>query len=147
MNGYTILNQFRDYDENDRNREIFRFFTAGANRDGLAIRLAANMMKNNHADHRILIVLSDCKPNDVIKVRTGSGQYRDYAAALGVSDTSAEVHAARMQGIDVLCVFTGEDDALTNCRRIYDRNFVRIRSLDLFAEAVGSMLQNRIREL
>jgi len=147
MNGYTILNQFRDYDENDRNREIFRFFTAGANRDGLAIRLAANMMKNNHADHRILIVLSDCKPNDVIKVRTGSGQYRDYAAALGVSDTSAEVHAARMQGIDVLCVFTGEDDALTNCQRIYDRNFVRIRSLDLFAEAVGSMLQNRIREL
>ena len=80
-------------------------------------------------------------------MRTGSGQYRDYAVALGVSDTSAEVHAARMQGIDVLCVFTGEDDALTNCRRIYDRNFVRIRSLDLFAEAVGSMLQNRIREL
>lgn len=147
MNGYTIVNIFRDYNETDRNRKIFSYSTTGANRDGLAIRLSAGMMKENHADHRILIVLSDCKPNDVIKVRTGSGQYRDYAADLGVSDTATEVHAARMQGINVLCVFTEEDSALKNCQKIYGRDFVRIRSLNLFADAVGSMLQNRIRML
>ncbi len=147
LNGYTILNLFRDYNENDQNRRIFSYFTSGANRDGLAIRLAAGMMKDNHADHRILIVLSDCKPNDVIKVRSGTGQYKDYAAGVGVQDTAQEVHAARMQDISVLCVFTGEDDALQNCQRIYGRDFVRIRSLNLFADAVGSMLQNRIRML
>ena len=147
LNGYTILNLFRDYNENDQNRRIFSYFTSGANRDGLAIRLAAGMMKDNHVDHRILIVLSDCKPNDVIKVRSGTGQYKDYAAGVGVQDTAQEVHAARMQDISVLCVFTGEDDALQNCQRIYGRDFVRIRSLNLFADAVGSMLQNRIRML
>ena len=102
-------------------------------------------MKDNHAEHRILIVLSDCKPNDVIKVRTSTGQYKDYAAALGVEDTAAEVHKARMAGITVLCVFTGEDDALPNVHRIYEQDFTRIRQLDLFAEAVGAMLQHRIR--
>lgn len=145
LNGYTIMNLYRDYQETDRNRKIFDYFTAGANRDGLAIRLAAGMMKDNHAEHRILIVLSDCKPNDVIKVRTSTGQYKDYAAALGVEDTAAEVHKARMAGITVLCVFTGEDDALPNVHRIYEQDFTRIRQLDLFAEAVGAMLQNRIR--
>ena len=145
LNGYTIMNLYRDYQETDRNRKIFDYFTAGANRDGLAIRLAAGMMKDNHAEHRILIVLSDCKPNDVIKVRTSTGQYKDYAASLGVEDTAAEVHKARMSGITVLCVFTGEDDALPNVHRIYEQDFTRIRQLDLFAEAVGTMLQNRIR--
>lgn len=147
MNGYTVVNLFRDYGEIEKNREIFKYFTTGANRDGLAVRLAAGMMKNNRAEHRILIVLSDCKPNDVIKIRTSTGQYRNYAAQTGVDDTAAEVHAARMQGIAVLCVFTGEDDALHNCQRIYGRDFARIRQLDMFADTVGSMLQNRIRML
>ena len=147
INGYTVMNLYRDYNETGENRRVFDYFTAGANRDGLAVRLAAGLMKDNHAEHRILITLSDCKPNDVIKVRTSTGQYRDYAAEMGVEDTAAEVHAARMAGITVLCVFTGEDDALPNVHRIYEQDFTRIHELDLFAEAVGSMLQNRIRML
>lgn len=145
MNGYTIWNLFRDYNEPDKNREIFRYFSAGANRDGLAIRLEGAFLKDVHADHRILIVLSDCKPNDVIKVRTSTGQYADYAAKIGVEDTAAEVHALRMQGITVLCVFTGEDDALSNVHRIYEQDFTRIHQLDFFADAVGNLLQQRIR--
>ncbi len=145
INGYTVMRLYRDYAENGNNRNIFDYSTAGANRDGLAVRLAAGFMKNNSAEHRMLIVLSDCKPNDVIKVRSSAGQYKDYAASLGVEDTAAEVHRARMDGIQVLCVFTGEEDALSNVQRIYGQDFARIRQLDLFAETVGSMLQNRIR--
>ncbi len=144
LNGYTIVNLYRDYGETGKNREIFRYFTTGANRDGMAIRLAAGMMKDNHADHRILIVLSDCKPNDVLKVRTSGGQYKDYAAQLGVEDTAAEVHAAKMKGINVLCVFTGNDEDLPSVRRIYGTGYGRIKSLDMFADTVGSMLQREI---
>ncbi len=145
MNGYTVMNVYRDYGENDRNRKIFDYFTAGANRDGLAIRLASGLLqKENHAEHRILILLSDCQPNDVIKVRSASGSYQDYAASVAVDDTAAEVHRARMAGISVLCVFMGGEDALPAVHRIYGQDFTRIRQLDLFAEAVGSMLQNRI---
>lgn len=147
MSGYTILRLFRDYEERDKNKEIFQYFTTGANRDGLAVRVAAGLMKNNHAEHRILIVLSDCQPNDVIKVRSGSGQYLDYAGSLAVQDTAAEVHAARMQGIDVLCIFTGSDNNVPDVRRIYGSDFVRIRSLDMFADAVGTLIQQRIRLL
>ena len=147
LNGYTIVNLFRDYGEVTQNRQIFRYFTTGANRDGLAVRLAAGWMKENHADHRILIILSDCKPNDVVKVRTGSGSYKNYAAETGVQDTAAEVHAARMQGITVMCVFTGEDGSVANAHQMYGNSFVRIRSLDKFADAVGTMLQNEIRRL
>ena len=145
IKGYTVLRLYRDYGENGSNRNIFDYSTAGANRDGLAIRLAAGLMKDNPAEHRLLIALSDCKPNDVIKVRTSTGQYRDYAAGLGVEDTAAEVHRARMEGIQVLCIFTGEENALPNVQRIYGQDFARIRQLDLFADAVGNMLQNRIR--
>ncbi|MQN01117.1 MAG: hypothetical protein DUD27_07820 [Lachnospiraceae bacterium] len=152
MTGYTVINLYRDYSEKDRNREIFRYATTGANRDGMAIRIAAGLMsetkhsifEENHADHKLLIVLSDCTPNDMIKVRTGDGRYRDYAAEVGVLDTAAEVHSARMKGINVLCVFTGNDKSLPNVHKIYGSDFARIRQLDMFADAVGTMLQTRI---
>ena len=147
VNGYTVVNLYRDYNENGNNNNIFNYYTTGANRDGLAIRLAAGMMKENHADHRILIVLSDCKPNDVIKVRTSAGIYKNYAEDVGVEDAAAEVHKARMENITVLCVFTGGDDSLPAAQRIYNRDFTRIHKLDMFADAVGNMLQNHIRSL
>ena len=147
MNGYTVMNLFRDYDEGGKNRNIFRYFTTGANRDGLAIRLAAGMMKNNSAEHRILIVLSDGKPNDAIKMRASSGVYKDYAASDAVEDTAAEVHRARMQGITVLCVFTGDEKSLPAVQRLYGRQFARIRELDLFADTVGNMLETCLRNI
>lgn len=146
LNGYTVINIFRDYAAEGDNRNIFRFFTAGANRDGLAIRLAAGMLRENTAQHRILIILSDDQPNDVLKVRTESGGYADYADETALSDTAEEVHKARMQGITVLNVYTGPDKNLSAARKIYGRDFVRIRSLDMFADTVGSMLQEQIRQ-
>jgi hypothetical protein len=147
LNGYTVMTLFRDYGEVRGNRNIFRYFTSGANRDGLAVRITAGMVAGNHAEHRLLIVLSDCKPNDAIKMRSSGGDYIDYSDRNAVEDTAAEVHQARMNGISVMCVFTGGDEALPAVHRIYDRNFVRIRSLNMFADAVGGLLQNQIRAI
>ncbi len=152
ISGYTVFTIYRDYSEKDKNTEIFRFSTSGANRDGIAVRVAAGLMsgpvpsglEENHADHRILIILSDATPNDMIKIRTFDGDYRNYAAETGVKDTAEEVHQARLDGISVLCVFTGEDRALPDVRRIYGQDFTRIRELNMFSDAVGSMLLDRI---
>lgn len=152
ISGYTVFTIYRDYSEKDKNTEIFRFSTSGANRDGIAVRVAAGLMsgpvpsglEENHADHRILIILSDATPNDMIKIRTFDGDYRNYAAETGVKDTAEEVHQARLDGISVLCVFTGEDRALPDVRRIYGQDFTRIRDLNMFSDAVGSMLLDRI---
>ncbi|WP_130838594.1 hypothetical protein [Lachnoclostridium sp. Marseille-P6806] len=147
LSGYLVLNIYRDYHEKGRNREIFRYFTAGANRDGLAVRLAAGLMRDNSAEHRILIILSDCSPNDAAGMQGPAGNSRDYTGELGVEDAAAEVHAARMAGITVRNVFTGGDAALGNARRIYGADFIRIRGPEQFAEAVGTMLTDCIRLL
>ncbi len=147
MNGFTILNLFRDYGETGCNRNVFRYFTAGCNRDGLAVRAAAAMLGRQNAEHRLLLVLSDCKPNDVMKVQTRSNEYREYIEDQGIEDTAAEVHQARVRGIRVMCVFTGTDDDLPAAKRIYGQHMTRIRSLDHFAEAVSSLLQGQIAEI
>ena len=147
MNGFTIVNLFRDYSENDKNANIFRYFTAGCNRDGLAVRTAAKMMESSGAENRILVVLSDCKPNDVMKVRTAGAEYREYTEAEGVEDTAAEVHSARIRGIHVVCVFTGTDDDLPAAKLIYGQHMTRIRSLNQFADAVSSLLRSQIDEI
>jgi hypothetical protein len=147
LNGYMVMTVYRDYMESGQNSNIFRYFTSGANRDGLAVRLISEMIRKNHADHRILILLSDCKPNDMIKMRGAGGSYLDYADRNAVEDTASEVHQARMNGITVLGVFTGNDAELPAVRRIYDRSFVRIRSLEMFADAVGGLLQSQISAL
>lgn len=146
MSGYTIFNLFRDYGEQGKNGEIFRYFTAGCNRDGLGIRFAAGMMHENSAAHRLLIVLTDVKPNDVVQLQVG-GIQQSYANEAAVEDTAAEVHRARMDGIEVLCVFTGEDADLPDVRRIFDHSFVKIRSVEHFADAVGTMLRDAIGRL
>ena len=145
IDGYTVVNLFRDYDETDRNEEVFRYFTAGANRDGLAVRLASSWMKKSNAEHRILIVLSDCKPNDPLVFDAGDGRLKPYDLDAAIRDTAAEVHAARLAGINVMCVFTGNDDDVPAARRIYGQDFVRIRSLDRFAERVGRLIETGIR--
>ena len=147
MNGYTVLNLFRDYGENGANENIFRYFTAGCNRDGLDIRAAAGLLMRSDTEHRLLIVLSDAKPNDVMKVRTQDAEYREYIEDEGVADTAAEVHHARVQGIQVVCVFTGTDADLPAAKRIYGQHMARIRSISQFADTVAGLLQAQIAEI
>ena len=146
MGGYTILTLFRDYRERERNEEIFRYFTTGANRDGLALRAVAGQMEESEAEHRILILLTDEKPNDMVKLKS-CGEEQAYAGPAAVSDCAEEVHKLRMRGIHVLCVYTGLEEDLPDVRRVFQQSFVRIRSLDRFASAVGGLLQGEIRRL
>ena len=147
MNGFTIVNLFRDYDEIGNNDNIFRYFTAGCNRDGLAIRAAAEMMLKRDAEYRILVILSDAKPNDVLKVRSAGAEYREYAEKTGIDDTAAEVHRARLRGIRVVCVFTGTDDDLPAAKLIYGHGMTRIRSLANFSDAVSSLLLDQLEDI
>ena len=44
--------------------QIFRYFAAGWNRDGLALRGAGHLMEGSPAKNRLLIILTDASPND-----------------------------------------------------------------------------------
>ena len=144
ISGYTILTRYRDYYERDKNDRIFHFFTAGCNRDGLALRALYNEMESAPFEHKLLILLSDARPNDIIQFNL-NGQYVDYAADNGILNTATEVRSLQHRGVSVICVFTGDDNDVPAAHTIYGRNFARIRHLEQFADTVGTLIQNQIR--
>ena len=146
LSGNTVLTRYRDYQEQDRNERIFRYFTTGCNRDGLAIRALAREIEESSYEHKLVILLSDAKPNDVIQLYR-DGTYVDYARDNGIENTAMEVRSLLFRDIPVICVFTGNDDDIPAAHTIYGRNFARIRSLDQFADTVGTLIQNQIRSL
>lgn len=146
ISGYTVVTRYRDYLENDRNEKIFNYFTAGCNRDGLALRALCRGMDDSPCAHKLLILLSDAQPNDITKMAQ-DGDFIDYTEENAVQNTAIEVRALTGRGISVICVFTGEDTDLPAAHTIYGRNFARIRSLDQFADTVGTLIQNQIRSI
>lgn len=146
ISGYTILTRYRDYFEWDKNDRVFHFFTAGCNRDGLALRAICQEMKSAPCENKILILLSDARPHDIIKFLQ-NGQYVNYSEDNSILNTASEVRSLQHQGIAVVCVFTGDDDDVPAAHTIYGRNFARIRNLEQFADTVGTLIQNQIRNL
>lgn len=144
FSGYTILTRFRDYFEKENNEHIFHFFTTGCNRDGLALRALCQEMESAPFEHKILILLSDARPNDIIQFNL-NGHYVNYAGENSILNTATEVRSLLHRGIAVICVFTGDDDDVPAAHTIYGRNFARIRHLEQFADTVGTLIQNQIR--
>lgn len=148
MTGFTILRIFRDYNEPQLNGKIFDYVSNGCNRDGLAIRMAHQLILSAPYEHRLLIVLSDVKPNDIVRIPgTGEEASVDYEKEAGIRDTAYEVRRARADGIAVVCVFTGDDEDVPAARLVYGQDFARIQSLDRLADTVGKLIQNQLRNL
>lgn len=149
VSGCTVLRVFRDYGETDKNANIFDYVAAGWNRDGLALRAAGYLMERTKSEHKLLILLSDASPNDDqrVPVREFFRATRDYGGELGVRDVAAEVSRLRRGGAWVMCVFTGGDRELPAARQIYGKDLAWIRSVSWFADTVGRLIQERIREL
>lgn len=146
MTGFTIMRIFRDYGEWNQNDRIFDFVSNGCNRDGLAIRAAHHLINETCYEHKVLIVLSDVKPNDVMKIRSRDGsELAAYEYEAGLIDTALEVRRARADGIAVVCVFTGNDEDVSSAKMVYGRDFARIQSLDKFADTVGMLIQNQLK--
>jgi len=142
--GYTVLTRYRDYFEKDKNDRIFHFFTAGCNRDGLALRAVCQEMETAPCEHKLLILLSDARPHDIIDFSL-NGQFVNYTGENSILNTAGEVRSLLHRGISVICVFTGDDDDVSAAHTIYGRNFARIRHLEQFADTVGNLIQNQIR--
>ena len=148
MTGYTVLRVFRDYDRPRDNRRIFEYVSNGCNRDGLAIAALHRLMNSSPYEHKLLIILSDVKPNDVVKTRRReTDELVTYEKDVGLTDDALEVRRARADGIAVMCVFTGDDEDVASAKLVYGRDFARIRSLSMFADTVGMLISNQIKNL
>ncbi len=138
---YTVLQRFRNYDDPpEMDKKVFEFRTSSNNRDGLAIRAAGESLLAREEENKILIVLSDGRPNDVIVGRPGSRNPMPYTGEYAIRDTAYEIRALRSAGVYVLGVFTGTTQDLQAEKRIFDKDFAYIRDIRNFSRVVSSYL-------
>ncbi|MDO4616418.1 MAG: nitric oxide reductase activation protein [Lachnospiraceae bacterium] len=144
---YTVLQRYREYgDDRRENNNLFGFMTSSNNRDGLAIRAAANGLLQREESHKIMIILSDGKPNDLLVRQTGTERTASYEGTEAVKDTASEVRLLRRLGVSVLGVFVGNEEELSAERKIFGKDFAYIRSIETFANVVGRYLLKQIEE-
>ncbi len=107
---YTILHRFREYDApRSANEDIFNYVTSSNNRDGLAIKTAGYSLLQREEEKKILIVLSDGRPYDMIVNRPNAKNPKPYQGKTAVLDTATEVRRLRNLDVSVLGVFAGEE--------------------------------------
>ncbi|HIT66986.1 MAG TPA: nitric oxide reductase activation protein [Candidatus Merdisoma merdipullorum] len=142
---YTVMQRYRDYDDpREANKRIFEFHASSNNRDGLAIRAAAASLRERPEENKVLIVLSDGRPNDIIVNRPNSKNPAPYFGDYAVRDTASEVRKVRAEGISVLGVFAGEEQDLQAEQKIFGRDFAYIRDIMNFSSIVGLYLRRQL---
>ncbi|MCD7765299.1 MAG: nitric oxide reductase activation protein [Lachnospiraceae bacterium] len=144
---YTVLQRFRGYDDpREANRKLQNLVGSSNNRDGLAIRAVGDSLLQRQEEGKILIILSDGQPNDIIVNRPNSRNPRTYCGDYAVQDTAYEVRKLRSQGVCVLGVFTGLEKDLAAEKRIFGKDFTYIRSTSGFARVVARYLRRLLEE-
>lgn len=145
---YTILNEYRDYSDNsDADENIFEFYGSANNRDGLAIRAVADNLDKQPQENKILIVLSDGNPNDIIAANSRQKtEKQPYCLDFAVKDTATEIRRLRNRKISVLGVFAGEEEDLQAEKKIFGKDFAYIHDISNFANIVGHHLKKQITD-
>ena len=142
---YTILHRFRKYDDpRTENENIFNYVTSSNNRDGLAIKTAGYSLLQRQEEKKILIVLSDGRPYDVIVNRPNAKNPQPYRGSTAISDTATEVRRLRNLDVSVLGVFAGEEKDLSTEKKIFGKDFAYIRDIRNFSRIVGRYLKKQL---
>ncbi len=142
---YTILQRYREYDDPmEKNESIFSFTTSSNNRDGLAIKAISETLINREEEKKILIILSDGRPYDVVMNRPGAKNPNPYQGEYAVRDTGFEIRRLRNLGVSVLGVFAGEEKDLEAEKKIFGKDFAYIRDISNFSKMVGRYLKKQL---
>jgi nitric oxide reductase NorD protein len=116
----------------DVRRRIAGLEPDGYTRAGAAIRHATVGLMHQRARHRLLLLISDGRPNDIDR----------YEGRYGVEDTRAAVAEARLQGVHVHCL-TVDREAPRYATRIFGRDFAVLSR----AERLPGLLMALLHEL
>ena len=142
---YTIMHRFRRYDDpRSENDNIFNYVTSSNNRDGLAIRTAGYDLLQREEEKKIMIILSDGRPYDVIINRPNAKNPEPYQGKAAIADTATEVRRLRNLDVSVLGVFAGEEKDLATEKKIFGKDFAYIRDIANFSKIVGGYLTKQL---
>ena len=142
---HTIMHRFREYDDPvAADENIFNYVTSSNNRDGLAIKAAGYGLLQREEEKKILIILSDGRPYDVIINRPNAKNPAPYHGKYAIADTAMEIRRLRSQGVSVLGVFAGEEKDLAAEKKIFGKDFAYIRDVGNFSRIVGRYLTKQL---
>lgn len=142
---YTIMHRFRRYDDpRSENDNIFNYVTSSNNRDGLAIRTAGYDLLQREEEKKIMIILSDGRPYDVIINRPNAKNPEPYQGKAAIADTATEVRRLRNLDVSVLGVFAGGEKDLVTEKKIFGKDFAYIRDIANFSKIVGRYLTKQL---
>ena len=142
---YTIMHRFRRYDDpRSENDNILNYVTSSNNRDGLAIRTAGYDLLQREEEKKIMIILSDGRPYDVIINRPNAKNPEPYQGKAAIADTATEVRRLRNLDVSVLGVFAGEEKDLATEKKIFGKDFAYIRDIANFSKIVGRYLTKQL---
>ncbi len=115
-------------------RRIAGLEPEGYTRAGAALRHAMAGLARYPARHRLLLLLSDGRPNDV----------DEYEGRYGIEDTRMAVAEARLHGIRVFCL-TVDRQAPRWASRIFGRDFAMLSRPELLPAVLTSLLRDLVR--
>jgi nitric oxide reductase NorD protein len=114
------IKDFRERAGVDVRRRVAALEPDRYTRTGAAIRHASARLADQPAHHRLLLILSDGKPNDVDR----------YDGRYGIEDTRQAVAEARLQGIVPFCL-TVDREAPRYMPSIFGRGYAVLRRQDV----------------
>jgi nitric oxide reductase NorD protein len=115
-------------------RRIAALEPTGYTRTGAAIRHATVGLTQQTERHRLLLLLSDGRPNDVDQ----------YEGRYGVEDTRVAVAEARLQGLHCFCL-TVDREAPRYAARIFGRDFAVLRRTEHLPTVLTILLRDLLR--
>jgi nitric oxide reductase NorD protein len=126
---------FADRTDGTLHRRIAALEADGYTRVGAAVRHTTAALVRQPTARRLLLILSDGKPNDV----------DDYDGPYGIEDARQAVSEARAQNVDVFCL-TVDREAPRYAPRIFGRSgFALLRRPDQLPEVLIDVLRRMIR--
>ncbi len=149
LRGYTVLQRMKRFQDRDT-RQLFHFYTAGWNRDGLGLRLAGEeILREGRPGKHILLVLTDASPDDSVRI-AASPQHplgTTYEGAPAIMDARDAVQALRQKGFLVYGLFLGRTENMDALQQIYGKDQVRIHRVEQLAEACGRIFAGIVRDM
>lgn len=131
---YNIFTDFDSVSSRDAYR-ISKMSAGGCNRDGMALDIAGNLLAKRPEEIKLLIIISDGKPNH-------SFNGMEYGGASAEEDIYEIVRSLKKKGVETIAAAIGSDrDVLL---RIYREGYLDIVDLDKLPSTLASIVRKRI---
>lgn len=126
-----VYSDFLKGDKRDAYR-LAKLSTGGRNRDGAALEVVAGMLDKRPEKTKLLIIISDGKPNDA-----------EYGGNSAAKDIAQIVAKNRRRGIEIIAAAIGDDKPCL--KEIYGDGFLDITDLSTFPKAMVKLVKKRLK--